>query len=86
MKAGLEAEDIYKVVSDGAGSSRMFEVRGPLMVSGLDKDYDKATMKVDIWQKDIKIINEFANSLDCPYTTFFRGRAIVQSGNGTGAR
>ena len=70
MKAGLVAEDIYKVVSDGAGSSRMSEVRGPLMVSGLDKDYDKATMKVDIWQKDIKIINDFANSLDCPTPLF----------------
>lgn len=70
MKAGLDAEDIYKVVSDGAGSSRMFEVRGPLMVSGLDKDYDQATMKVDIWQKDIKIINDFANSLDCPTPLF----------------
>ena len=70
MKAGLNAEDIYKVVSDGAGSSRMFEVRGPLMVSGLDKDYDKATMKVDIWQKDVQIIDEFATSLDCPTPLF----------------
>lgn len=70
MKAGLAAEDIYRVVSDGAGSSRMFEVRGPLMVSGKDEDYDKATMKVDIWQKDVKIINDFANSLDCPTPLF----------------
>lgn len=70
MKAGLAAEDIYQVVSDGAGSSRMFEVRGPLMVSGQDKDYDKATMKVDIWQKDVRIINDFANSLDCPTPLF----------------
>ena len=70
MKSGLAAEDIYKVVSDGAGSSRMFEVRGPLMVSGKDEDYDKATMKVDIWQKDVKIINDFANSLDCPTPLF----------------
>lgn len=70
MKSGLAPEDIYKVVSDGAGSSRMFEVRGPLMVSGKDEDYDKATMKVDIWQKDVKIINDFANSLDCPTPLF----------------
>jgi len=70
MKGGLAAEDIYQVISDGAGSSRMFEIRGPLMVSGEDKDYDKATMKVDIWQKDVKIINDFANSLDCPTPLF----------------
>ena len=70
MKAGLAPQDIYEVVSDGAGSSRMFEVRGPLMVSGRDKDYDQATMKVDIWQKDVKIINDFANDLDCPTPLF----------------
>ena len=70
MKAGLPAEDIYRVISDGAGSSRMFEVRGPLMVSGDDREYDKATMKVDIWQKDVKIINDFANTLDCPTPLF----------------
>lgn len=70
MKAGLAPEDIYQVVSDGAGSSRMFEVRGPLMVSGRDQDYDQATMKVDIWQKDVSIINDFAQSMDCPTPLF----------------
>lgn len=63
MKAGLDAETILKVISDGAGTSRMFEVRGPLMVAG---KYDEPTMKVDVYQKDIKIITSFANELQCP--------------------
>jgi 3-hydroxyisobutyrate dehydrogenase-like beta-hydroxyacid dehydrogenase len=63
MKAGLDAQMIYDVVGDGAGSSRMFQVRGPLMVRG---EYRPATMKVDIWQKDMKIISEFAAGLGCP--------------------
>ena len=63
MKAGLDPEMIHKAVSDGGGSSRMFEVRGPLMVSG---KYDEPTMKVDLHQKDIKIISAFANELQCP--------------------
>lgn len=63
MKAGLKAEDIYRVVGDGAGGSRMFSVRGPLMVEDV---YEPATMKVEIWQKDMKIISEFAAALDCP--------------------
>ncbi len=63
MKAGLDPEIIYKVISDGAGTSRMFEVRGPMMISG---KYDDPTMKVDIYQKDIKIISAFANELQCP--------------------
>ena len=63
MKAGLDPAMILQAVSDGGGTSRMFEVRGPLMVSGR---YDEATMKVDMHQKDIKIIAEFANKLNCP--------------------
>jgi 3-hydroxyisobutyrate dehydrogenase-like beta-hydroxyacid dehydrogenase len=63
MKAGLDPELIYKAIRDGGGSSRMFEVRGPLMVSG---KYDEPTMKVDLQQKDIKIITAFANELQCP--------------------
>jgi 3-hydroxyisobutyrate dehydrogenase-like beta-hydroxyacid dehydrogenase len=67
MKAGLDPEAIHRVISDGAGSSRMFEVRGPLMVRG---DYEPATMKVEIWQKDMKIIAEFAARLHCPTPLF----------------
>jgi len=63
MKAGLDAQAIYKVVGDGAGSSRMFQVRGPMMVRG---EYEPATMKVEIWQKDMKIIAEFAAALGAP--------------------
>ncbi|MBW1976462.1 MAG: NAD(P)-dependent oxidoreductase [Deltaproteobacteria bacterium] len=63
MKAGLDPELIYKVISDSAGSSRMFEVRGPLMVNA---SYDEPTMKVELHQKDIKIISAFAKELHCP--------------------
>jgi 3-hydroxyisobutyrate dehydrogenase-like beta-hydroxyacid dehydrogenase len=67
MKAGLEAETIYRVIGDGAGTSRMFEVRGPMMVQG---DYDAATMKNEVWQKDMSIIGAFAKALDCPVPLF----------------
>ena len=60
MKAGLSPQMIYKVIADGAGSSRMFQVRGPQMVAGR---YDDAAMKVEVWQKDMKIIGEFAAGL-----------------------
>ena len=62
-KAGLDLELIYKVISDGAGTSRMFEIRGPMMTAG---EYDKATMKVGVFQKDLDIINAFAKNLQCP--------------------
>ena len=60
MKAGLDPKVIYKVIGDGAGSSRMFQVRGPMMVAGR---YDRATMKNEVWQKDMRIIGEFAARL-----------------------
>ena len=28
--------------------------------------YEPATMKVQIWQKDMRIISDFATDLDCP--------------------
>jgi len=67
MKAGLEPEDIFKVIGDGAGSSRMFEIRGPMMVNN---DYDDATMKVSVWQKDMRIITDFARGIECPTPLF----------------
>ncbi len=67
MKAGLDAETIYRVIGDGAGTSRMFEVRGPMMVEG---NYDGATMKNEVWRKDMSIIGAFAKELDCPVPLF----------------
>ena len=67
MKGGLDAQVIYDVISDSAGTSRMFEVRGPMMVAD---DYSDATMKISVWQKDMSIIGAFAKSLDCPTPLF----------------
>ena len=67
MKSGLDPARVLEVISNGAGTSRMLEMRGPMMVDG---DYSKATMKVAIWQKDMKIIAEYARSIDCPTPLF----------------
>jgi len=73
MKAGLDPATIYKVAGDGAGASRMFQVRGPQMVAGR---YDEATMKVEVWQKDMKIIGEYATQLGVP-TPLFNASASI---------
>jgi 3-hydroxyisobutyrate dehydrogenase-like beta-hydroxyacid dehydrogenase len=67
MKAGLNAQKVFDVISTSAGTSRMFEVRGPMMVAG---EYDEATMRVSMWQKDLDIIGAFAKSLGCSTPTF----------------
>jgi putative dehydrogenase len=60
MKAGLDAGTVLKLVGEGAGSSRVLQLRGPMMVKG---DYRKATMTLATWQKDMSIIAEFARGL-----------------------
>jgi putative dehydrogenase len=72
-KSGLDPAMVLKVVAAGAGNSRMLEVRGPMMVKG---DYSKATMKVQVWQKDMTIIGEFARKLDCPTPLFSASAAF----------
>lgn len=76
MKAGLAPEVIYQVAGDGAGSSRMFQVRGPQMVAG---KYDDATMKVEVWQKDMKIIGEFAMKHGVPTPLFNVSAALYNA-------
>ena len=66
-RAGVDADLMYRVIKDGAGTSRMFEVRGPLMAR---RSYLPATMKIDVYQKDIAIIKAFAAKLRCPTPLF----------------
>ena len=76
MKAGLDPATMVKVLGDGAGSSRMLQVRGPMMVRN---DYTDAAMKVGVWQKDMGIITEFARELDCPTPLFAATTAIYNA-------
>jgi L-threonate 2-dehydrogenase len=67
VRSGLKAADVVKVVADGAGGSRMFQVRGPTMVN---RTWDEATMKVSIWQKDMRMINDALQATDTPAPLF----------------
>jgi 3-hydroxyisobutyrate dehydrogenase-like beta-hydroxyacid dehydrogenase len=67
LKAGLDAKTVFEMVASGAGNSRVFELRAPMMV----KDrYDDPTMKISLWQKDMAVIGEFARRLGCPTPMF----------------
>jgi 3-hydroxyisobutyrate dehydrogenase len=67
MKSGLDPQMIYDVISDSAGSSRMFQVRGPMMVAG---NYDNVTATNKTHTKDIGIIRDFATAMDFPTPVF----------------
>ena len=67
LKAGLDAKTVFDMVVSGAGNSRVFELRGPMMVR--DR-YDGATMTMSLWQKDMAVIGEFARQLGSPTPMF----------------
>jgi 3-hydroxyisobutyrate dehydrogenase/glyoxylate/succinic semialdehyde reductase len=61
-RAGLDPKMVVEMVGPGAGGSRMFQMRAPMMV---DRVYEPATMKVSTWKKDMAIIAEFADDVGC---------------------
>jgi 3-hydroxyisobutyrate dehydrogenase-like beta-hydroxyacid dehydrogenase len=67
-KAGLDPERILEVIGSGAGTSRIFELRGPMMARGV---YTPPTATMNVLQKDSAIIAAFARALgvDTPMLT-----------------
>ena len=80
MKAGLDPETIVNVIGSGAGTSRVFELRAPLMAK---RDY-APTMKIDIWQKDMAIIADFARSLGVAVPTFAASAPLYDAAQAAG--
>jgi L-threonate 2-dehydrogenase len=66
-RAGLDPQLVVDLVGPGAGGSRMFQLRAPMMVK---RAYEPATMKVSIWKKDMAIIAEFAEQVGCATPMF----------------
>ncbi len=73
---GIPIDRAIEVLKDGAGGSRMLTVRGPLMQ---DQQWEKATMKVSIWQKDMKLISEALSALAVPSPLFSATQPIYNA-------
>ena len=81
IKAGLDPDEIVKVIGSGAGTSRIFELRAPLMAKW---DYQPPTMKIGIWQKDMAVIDDFAKSLGVATPLFAASAPIYNAAIGLG--
>jgi 3-hydroxyisobutyrate dehydrogenase-like beta-hydroxyacid dehydrogenase len=66
-RAGLDPARSLQILTAGAGTSRMLEVRGPAMV---DRQFDGVGMQIKTFAKDIDIISAFAREHDCPVPLF----------------
>ncbi len=75
-KMGLDPQDVLALFGNspviGNGVMRL---RVPFMI---DRRYTPATMKVEVWQKDMQVIGDMAKSVDCP-TPLFSACAPIYS-------
>ena len=67
IKSGLDPQMVYDLIRAGVGSSRVFEVRGPMMVKNA---YENASMSVRLYHKDISVIEDHAVALAIPTPLF----------------
>lgn len=73
MKAGLPPQTVFDLITAGAANSRIFELRGPMMVKN---NYDTVTMSIDVWDKDINLIGDFAKAIHVPTPIFDATRPL----------
>ena len=73
MKAGLPPQLIFDLITPGAGNSRVFELRAPMMVKG---NYKDATMKIDVWDKDMQVIGDYARKIKVPTPMFDASKPV----------
>jgi L-threonate 2-dehydrogenase len=66
-RAGLDPALALRALSDGAGSSRMLEIRGPMMIEG---DFSRANIALEVFCKDIDLIGDLARTARCPLPLF----------------
>ena len=67
-KMGLDAQQVWDLfAASPVVGTGVFKLRGKFMV---DRKYLPATMKVEVWQKDMQVIGDMAKSVDCPVPLF----------------
>ena len=67
IKSGLDPQMVYDLIRAGVGTSRVFEVRGPMMI---EDSYENASMSVRLYHKDIAVIEDHAKRLGVPTPLF----------------
>jgi L-threonate 2-dehydrogenase len=67
-KMGLDARQVWELfAANPIINNGVYKLRGKFMV---DRKYLPATMKVEVWQKDMQVIGEMAKAVDCPTPLF----------------
>jgi 3-hydroxyisobutyrate dehydrogenase-like beta-hydroxyacid dehydrogenase len=76
VEAGLDPNRVVELIAPGAGGSRIFSLRGPMMAR---ETFEPATMKLSVWAKDMAVIGEFVHRLGCATPLFDATAPIYQA-------
>ncbi len=66
-RMGMDQKQVIKVISGGAGGSRMLDVRGPVMA---DRSWANTQISHIVFGKDIKLIDQALAEAGCPSPLF----------------
>jgi 3-hydroxyisobutyrate dehydrogenase-like beta-hydroxyacid dehydrogenase len=67
-RMGLDAQQVWELfAASPVIGSGIFKLRGKFMV---ERKYLPATMKVEVWQKDMQVIGDMARAVNCPTPLF----------------
>jgi len=75
--ANLDLKLVYDLIASGPGGSEVFKFRGPIMLS---ESYQNPTMRMDVFEKDIELIEQFAKSQRAATPLFQTSMEIYRAG------
>jgi 3-hydroxyisobutyrate dehydrogenase-like beta-hydroxyacid dehydrogenase len=75
-RSGLDPAMALDALRGGAGGSRMLDVRGPLMVA---ESFEPATMKLEVFQKDLALIADYARAVGAAVPLFQASLAVYDA-------
>jgi 3-hydroxyisobutyrate dehydrogenase-like beta-hydroxyacid dehydrogenase len=81
-KAGLDPAVTYDVIIGGAGGSRAMEARKEMLVS--NEYLPVRTAPLDLFRKDLEVIGDFADGIDCPVPMFTASLPLYRSAMANG--
>ena len=74
--AGLDLKQVYDLIAGGPASSAVFGFRGPFMI---ENRYEPPTMRMDVFEKDLQIIDDFARTLRAATPLFQSSTTIYRA-------
>ncbi len=75
-RSGLDLDTTIEVVGDGAGTSRMFELRGPMMAAEV---YEPPSMRMELFLKDLDLIESLCREVATPTPLFDAATALYRA-------